>query len=333
MKIILAGVFNVPWSTNHSMKKHLERLGHQVLPFEVDWSHPRPLSFGERLWFKLSSAAKAQSLGKKLLWMAQTQEPDAAIIVKGKRLDPGVTKTLARQTLVAYRYMDAPLLPYVAGHARASQVVLVTGGHLIEPLSGLTGRDNVHQLLEGCDPEIHRPANYGEAYACDIAFVGAPAPDRISILRSCQRAGHKVKIWGQPGWPRDLDYTGKFAYGQELARVCASAKIILGINSRNDCPDYFSDRAFLILACRGFLLTHYVPGLEKYFDDHKHLVWFKDLDGMLEMIGKYINDGPSRAKIAEAGQALVYQRYTWEKSMRAMMEFIGHYKGNTPNRQ
>jgi len=326
MKIILAGVFNVPWSTNHFMKKHLERLGHQVLPFELDWSHPRPLALNERLWFKLSSSIKAQSLGGKLLGLARFQEPDAVIVVKGKRLDPRITKQLARQTLVAYRYMDAPLHRYVARHSKASNLVFVTGKHLVEPLSRITGRDNVHHLLEGCDSEVHKPAGYDQSYACDVAFVGAPAPDRINLLRACHQAGHKVKIWGQPGWSRDLDYTGKFAYGEEFTKVCASSKIVLGINSRNDHPGYFSDRAFLTLACRGFLLTHYVPGLEDYFDNLKHLAWFKDQTEMLKMIKEYIDNDSARAGIAAAGQALVYQKYTWERSLQSMMEIIEQKK-------
>lgn len=326
MKIILAGVFNVPWSTNHFMKKHLERLGHQVLPFELDWSHPRPLALNERLWFKLSSSIKAQSLGRNLLGLARSQEPDAVIVVKGKRLDPTITMQLARQTQVVYRYMDAPLHRYVARHSKASNLVFVTGKHLIEPLSRITGRDNVHHLLEGCDSEVHKPAGYDQSYSCDVAFVGAPAPGRINFLRACHQAGHKVKIWGQPGWPRDLDYTGKFAYGDEFAKVCASAKIVLGINSRNDCPGYFSDRSFLILACRGFHLTRYVPGLEDYFENHKHLTWFKDQDEMLEMIKKYLNDDAARSLIAENGQAWVCQKYTWERSMQSMMEIIEQKK-------
>ena len=326
MKIILAGVFNVPWSTNHFMKKHLERLGHQVLPVEIDWSHPRPLNLRERFWFKLSSTAKSQFLGTKLLRMAQSQEPDVIIIVKGKRLDPGITKKLARRTLVAYRYMDAPLHSYVAGHAAASHLTFVTGGHLIEPLARVTGRDNVNHLFEGCDPEVHKPAVYEESHACDIAFIGAPAPDRIDLLRLCQKAGYKVMAWGPPGWPKDLDYTRKYAYGEELARVCGSAKIVLGVNSRNDCPGYFSDRAFLVLACRGFFLSHYVPGLEKYFEDHKHLVWFKDQTGMLEMIKRYIKADSARAEITAAGQAWVYQKYTWESSMQSMMEILKKQK-------
>lgn len=323
MKIILAGVFNVPWSTNHFMKKHLERLGHQVLPFELDWSHPRPLTLNERLWFKLSSSIKAQSLGRSLLGLARSQEPDVVIVVKGKRLDPTITMQLARQTLVVYRYMDAPLHCYVARHSKASNLVFVTGKHLIEPLSRITGRNNVHHLLEGCDPEVHKPAGYDQSYTCDVAFVGAPAPDRINLIRACYQAGHKVKIWGQPDWPRDLDYIGKFAYGEEFAKVCASAKIVLGINSRNDCPGYFSDRVFLTLACRGFHLTCYVPGLEEYFDDFKHLAWFKDQTEMLQLIKKYIGNDADRAGIAAAGQELVYQKHTWERSMRSMMETIG----------
>jgi hypothetical protein len=326
MKIILAGVFNVPWSTNHFMKKHLERLGHQVLPFELDWSHPRPLNLRERLWFKLSSAAKAQSLGKKLQRMAQVQEPDAVIIVKGKRLDPGITKKLTGRTLVAYRYMDAPLHSYVAGHAGASHLTFVTGEHLVDPLAKITGQNNVFHLFEGCDPELHKTGTYTPEYACDVAFIGAPAPDRIFLLKACQKAGYETKIWGPPGWPKDMDYTRNYAYGQELSKVCASVKIVLGANSRNDCPGYFSDRAFLVLACRGFHLTHYVPGLERYFENGKHLVWFKDQTEMLKKIEEYINEDNARTEIAGAGQAGVYQKHTWEISMRTMMEILEQRK-------
>ncbi|MBI4726213.1 glycosyltransferase [candidate division TA06 bacterium] len=326
MKIILAGVFNVPWSTNQFMKKHLERLGHQVLPFEIDWSHPRPLNLAERIKFKFSTTAKGRQAGTKLLQMAQAQNPDAVIIVKGKRLNPGITKQLAAQALVAYRYMDAPLLPYVAAHASASHLTLVTGGHLVDPLAKITGNNNVYKLLEGCDPEAHKPVSFDQEYSCDVAFVGAPARDRISLLRASKKAGYKIMIWGSPGWPKDLGYCQKFAYGQDFAKVCASARIVLGINSRNDCPGYFSDRAFLVLACRGFFLTHYVPGLEKYFDNHKQLVWFKDRTELLGMTDKYIRGDAARSDIAGAGQKLVYQKYTWEKSMRVLMEILKQQK-------
>jgi spore maturation protein CgeB len=326
MKIILAGVFNVPWSTNQFMKKHLERLGHQVLPFEIEWSHPRPLGLGERIRFKLGASVRVLFAGPRLLDLAKSQNPDAVIIVKGKRLDPVVTKKLARQTLTVYRYMDAPLHPYVAAHAAASHLTLVTGGHLVEPLARITGRNNVFRLLEGCDPEVHQPGAYDRDYACDVAFVGAPAPDRISLLRACQKAGHKIKVWGPPGWPKDIDYTGEYAYGEGLAKVCASAKIVLGVNSRNDCPGYFSDRAFLVLACRGFFLTHYVPELENYFEDHRHLAWFRDQAEMLSLIDKYLGDLSARSAVAAAGQALACQRYTWERSMRSMLEIMERQK-------
>jgi spore maturation protein CgeB len=327
MKIMLAGVFNVPWSTGLFMKKHLERLGHQVLQFEIDRAHPAPMGPAGRLSFKIKTSLALRGLEKRLLHMAESLRPEVVVVMKGKNLDPACTRQLSQNSLVAYRYMDAPLHSYVVAHAMASQVTFVTGAHAVEPLASATGKANVFQLFEGCDPDIHKPGAMDGEYSCDIAFAGAPAGDRIELLKACQKAGYKVKIWGQPGWPKGLEYTGKYAYNADFAKVCASAKIVLGVNSCNTCRGYFSDRAFLTLACRGFYLVHYVPGLEDYFVNRRHLVWFKDQTEMLGIINRYLNDLEARTGIAKDGQQLVYQKYTWEKSVNRMLEHMKKLRG------
>jgi glycosyltransferase involved in cell wall biosynthesis len=322
MKIILAGVFNVPWSTSLFMKKHLEKLGHQVFPFEIDRAHPAPLGPAGRLLFGLGTRMALRAPEQRLLALTGEIRPDAVVVMKGRRLDPECTRQLARKTMVVYRYMDGLLHPYVTGHARASRAVFVTGEHLVAPLARETGRDNVFHLLEGCDPEIHCPGSFDPEYACDLAFVGAPAPDRVEYLRACLRAGYSVRVWGQSGWPRGLGYTGRFAHLGELGTVCASAKIVLGINSLNDRRGYFSDRNILVPACGGFMLTHYVPGLERYFEQGRHLAWYRDRGQLLELMKHYLINDEERKKISEGGRKHVLSNYTWDISMRRMLSVL-----------
>ena len=56
------------------------------------------------------------------------------------------------------------------------------------------------------------------------------------------------------------------------------------VSTRASVERYFSNRTFLTLAAGGFHLTHYVPGLETMFENHRHLVWYRSDEECLELI-------------------------------------------------
>lgn len=179
-------------------------------------------------------------------------------------------------------------------------------------------------------------------YASEVAFIGnifhtgAQAGDfntRRNLLRQVG-TNFDLKIWGIQRYP---DAAKKFggrariiewpAYNEEYVKVCQSASVILGINLINSIKLYFSNRTFLTLASGGFHITSYVPGLEAMFENHKHLVWFRDENECVELIDYYLKRPKRRQSIADAGQQLVRRKYSLARQVGRLLNLIRKHYG------
>ena len=167
------------------------------------------------------------------------------------------------------------------------------------------GLDNMVFSMSGFSPSFHRPVGERAAQR-EVAFIGGPGPRgrRARFLAEVSRH-FDTEVFGR-GWepfaagcPR-LQLRGVVG-NRGFARVCASSKIVLGLNSIGCDRLYFSNRTWLTLACRGFLVTEYVPGLEEVFDNGEHLVWYRDLDDALEQIQSYLGRDRECRRVAAAG--------------------------------
>ena len=314
MKMVLAGSLSKPTSTVSFMKKTLEKLGHEVVPFDYRAEREER---GNR---------KMQEL---MVDLAGRQKPDVFLLIKGEGILPSTLQKIKEVAHVSLRYMDSPVSSRLIRLGRVADSFFVTAGGLMDKYRRL-GFKNVYHLWEGCDPEVHQ---YIESdlpgYQCDVAFIGTNKAGRQRLLTQIKKRGFQLKIWGSASWPSNLPYQGELVGTEDFARVCSGARIVLGLNDNNAIADYFSDRTFLTLACRGFHLTSYVPGLEKWFINKEHLVWFNigrgwfhRYDECLDLIDYYLDRSGERAGIAEAGQKHVYGNYTWRHSMEKMVGIL-----------
>jgi len=182
----------------------------------------------------------------------------------------------------------------------------------------------------GADPDIFYPRDV--ARTKDVVFMGSNLKiphdgyeKRRELIEAALIKGLDVHLYGQ-GW----DYLSEAKYEtlhlysfvteQEFAKVCSSAKITLGINGVNDVRMYASwRRAVNTMASGAFHLTHYVPGMETFFTNRKHLVWFTSVSEALESISHYLTHDAERQQIAEAGREEVLARHTWDARITDML--------------
>ena len=113
-------------------------------------------------------------------------------------------------------------------------------------------------------------------------------------------------------------------YPKQYRQICASARIVLGVDLRDDIYLYFSNRTWLTLGCGGFLLTRYIPGLEEFFHNHQHLVWFRSTAEALELIEHYLSHDEERSRIASTGYEYVHTYHTFR---HATAELVGSVFG------
>lgn len=194
----------------------------------------------------------------------------------------------------------------------------------------------VHWLVEG----VHLPAFPAEsaptaAHRSEVAFLGnvfqpPVADERIALrrLRLLTAVGTRfdLRVWG-PQSPDFDRHAGPLpfrvvrwpAYNEECVKVCRGAAVVLGINTVDTVPRYFSNRTFLTLAAGGFHVTSWVPGLESMVEHGRHLVWYRSDEECLDLIAHYLAHGDERARIAAEGQRHVRARYDLAGQVRKLL--------------
>ena len=188
------------------------------------------------------------------------------------------------------------------------------------------GLQNMAFLMSGFSPRFHHPAPPQRACR-DVAFIGGPGRrgQRAAFLAEVARR-FDTEVFGLH-WNR----WGHFHDGLRVrgpvdnrgyAGICATSRIVLGVNEVNDDLYYFSNRTFLTLACGGFHLTHYVPRLENVFGDGEHLAWYHDEDQALERIEHWLQRDSDRARIAAGGHAEVMQHHQYFHRVARILHWL-----------
>jgi hypothetical protein len=193
------------------------------------------------------------------------------------------------------------------------------------------GLDNMAFLMSGFAPKFHRPAP-PQPPRRDVAFLGGPGRRgqrasflaRVSERFDTEVFGNHWDRW-QSTYPnlRVRPPVGNRGY----AKVCATSRIVLGINEVNDDLLYCSNRIFLTLACGAFHLTHYVPRLEDVFENGKHLVWYRDEDEALELMAHWLPAAAERARVAADGHAEAFEHHQYYHRVARILHWLQYGHG------
>ena len=83
-----------------------------------------------------------------------------------------------------------------------------------------------------------------------------------------------------------------------------------------------SNRLYNILASGGFAVVSWFPGIENLFENHKHLIWFKDVEEAIELIRYYQNHEEERQEIAKTGNKLYLEKHTAKCRIDNMIDIL-----------
>ena len=112
--------------------------------------------------------------------------------------------------------------------------------------------------------------------------------------------------------------------GSELNILYASSKIVVGdtLCIGFKYPDYWSDRVYETLGRGGFLIHPYVSGMEREFEDKKHLVFYEygNFEQLKELIDYYMKNDKEREAIRKAGHELVKENYTYKNRWKQILK-------------
>jgi len=169
---------------------------------------------------------------------------------------------------------------------------------------------NARWLKQAYDPKDYYPVE--APVERDVGFVGHLYDRKRKRIAEVLSRRFTFEAFGSDGQCR----------GEEHARVCASSRIMVADNARNDLKGYWSNRAYLHLACGAFVLHPRVPGMSSYFKDKKHLVYYDGEDDLVAKVAYYLEHQGERGRIAEAGRKLVARNHTWKARVAELWRLL-----------
>jgi spore maturation protein CgeB len=131
-------------------------------------------------------------------------------------------------------------------------------------------------------------------YKYEVSFVGTLRADREEYLAFLHEKNVQTSFFGMS--------FGNFVTYPEMSDIFHTSKVNLNF-SRTYARMKFGlkGRIFQVCLAGGFLLTEYLPGLEKYFEIGKEIDCFRDKEEMVEKIRYYLGHDAERQAIARAG--------------------------------
>ena len=200
------------------------------------------------------------------------------------------------------------------------------------------GYNNVIHFPYACNPAIYKKLDLPKKY--DVSFVGATHPYRKWLIGKLKKAGIQVYTAGL-GWP-----VGPLTH-DEMVRVINQSKINLSlsnciswdlrylisshrhlINTLQAAKnvEQIKARPFEINGCGGFQLSHYVEGLEHYYEIGQEIAIYMDVDDLIRKVRYYLSYEDERQAIANRGYQRTLAEHTYTQRFQSVFDRMGFSK-------
>jgi len=297
-KIILFGKSKRRTRTTFHLARAFKECGNTVL-----WLNPA----------KIRRRRKNES-DRWILNKIKAFDPDI-IFIYSKDIPPGVLQKVAGglvPIMMYYEDMRREVSTSLAQLGRQVDFFLATNKGLLADYKK-AGIANPIYFIGACDRHDHRVRHpVLPIWKSDIAFIGQARADesRVVLIRKLVKR-FNVKVYGKNWQAFGIKPTLKTVTPRRYGLVCRGAKIILGADITNKVEGYWSNRLWLTLGCGGFFLTAYVRGMENFFENKRHLVWYHSETECWSLAEEYLAKPDIRRKIARQGYHLVHEHHTF----------------------
>jgi spore maturation protein CgeB len=296
----------------------LERLGHEVIPFDV-YGYVSDNAVVRKIAHRLAAGTGVDRVNRDLLETAERERPDLLWTDKLLWMRPRTLDRMRSLGIATVSYMiDNPFGPrqdsgwrlYMKDIPHYDLHVVQRDKNILDYTS--RGARNVIKIQTAYEPTLHfaPPSNWSEADRNrDVSFIGTPYDDRAKTLtRLSRECGFPVTISGNPRqWTRALDpkaFSALFRegelYQQQYREAIWRSRINLSFITHSN-QDEFVHKSFEIAGCGGFLLAERSEGHMQRFKEDEEAVFFTGFDELVQKIRRYLPDEAARQRIATAG--------------------------------
>lgn len=315
-KILIAGRFR-PFAVERHWRDQLVRDGHDVHAFDFDETVRRAcggLDIVRRVVYRLANRAGDLVIGPAFANAAATFRPDLVLVVSGHWISAPVVRRVRAATgaTMLHHYGDdlantGVTTPTLRSAVAAYDHFFTSKSHNLAELR-TRGCRSVTFVTCGYMPGYHEPAHLTDeeraAYGSELVFIGTYETERARLLERLADRG--LRIWGT-GWerlragsPLRRCWTGRPAYGPEMAKIVAASKVALGF-LRKANRDLHTMRTFEIPALRGFQLSERSDEILSFFREGETIACFDGERELARQVDHYLAADAERERIADAG--------------------------------
>jgi hypothetical protein len=296
----------------------LERLGHQVIPFNAfDYLPRNPLV--RKVTHRLSIGPSIDRFNRDLLRIAGADKPgllwaDKLLTMRSQTLD-----RLRAMGIATVSYMiDNPFGPrrdpgwrlYMKNIPHYDLHVVQRDKNIADYTS--RGARDVIKIQTAYEPTLHFPPPAGWSDADrdrEVSFIGTPYDDRaLTLGRLWRECGFSVAVSGSRKlWGRAMQsdvFKATFRAGElycaDYREAIWRSRINLSFLTHSN-QDEFVHKSFEIAGCGGFLLAERSAGHLQRFKEDEEAVFFSSFDELAAKIRRYLPDEASRQRIAQSG--------------------------------
>jgi spore maturation protein CgeB len=298
----------------------LERLGHQVIPFNA-YEYRYKNSIAEKVFYRLAAGPLVSRLNRDLLRMAAVEKPDLLWTDKLLGMRPKTLDDMRAMGIATVSYMiDNPFGPredpgwrlYMKDIPHYDLHVVQRDKNILDYQQ--RGARDVIKIQTAYEPTIHFPPPPGwsdKDRDRGVSFIGTPYDNRAEFLtRLWKELGFHVTVSGGLVWKPALGeeavagiYRGNGElYCDEYREGIWKSQINLSFITHSN-QDEFVHKSFEIAGCGGFLLAERSEGHKQRFREDEEAVFFSGIEECVEKIRRYLPDEAARTRIAAAGHA------------------------------
>ena len=186
---------------------------------------------------------------------------------------------------------------------------------------------NKYNLPASFLPQFSEPEKFYPSENCkyqnDILFVGNTRGIYRETVKFAIEAGFNVSVYGDE-WRKFIDkkyIKGNVIKNCELRKYYSNAKIVLNDHWQNMREHGFiSNRIFDATASGAFVLSDYMPEIEKIYGDS--VATYKTKDEFIEKINFYLDHPEERIKLAQKARQITLKEFTSSTQADKLFEII-----------
>ncbi len=319
LRILYVAALCHGWYGNYR-KLSLERLGHTVIPLDMESFQNSGNAISRRIYFRTQMGAPIRRMNETVLTMAMQQRVDLVWFDKPLWMRAATLRTLRQAGILTVDYMtDNPFGPrrdpgfglYTRNIPEYDLHVQQRDVSVRDYLA--RGAQRMVKVQTAFEPTVHFPPPDAWSDADrtrEVSFIGTPYDQRSQFLTTLwKQYDLPVTISGPRVWRKHLAKDACAAlypkegelYDAEYREGIWRSRINLSFLTHSN-QDEYAHKSFEIAACGGFLLAERCAGHTERFVEDEEAVFFSDIEECAIKIRKYLNDEPARQRIAAAGQ-------------------------------